>query len=331
MTGKKDSKLAEVATPNISDSSNTPKKRSNFFTRPLGIALVVLIIIGVAGLLYKLQQPSSLAATVGGRNITKEQVKERVWYDKQFQGEFKQLKPTKEEDKAALDQLIELRLLEIQADNSNVQLSSQDLDIEMKTRKYDLSTFSPAQARISKDAIRHIVLKDRVSNNVVIAAESQEVIIPFFRYYFLDNVRYEEDKEYARALANDMYKQLKDGNLTVEQAREKAKTDPRTGLKVLVDGFGYINYSFGENLTRAEFLLQEPSPQTTLLKSSKDGVNEPKLLEQELSNPEGRDETKKKFAVSWDIVVLKGRNNGKFATYSEWLSDTKKQTKVKQY
>lgn len=302
------------------------KHRKFAFVTSAGIIVLIGTIIG-----YNALRSNDLAARVGGLNITNKQVTERVWYNKQFQGDLKTLKPSQAENKQALDKLIEYRLLEIQASRSGLTLSSQDLDAEIKNRRYDLSSFNAQQASISKEAIRQLVLRDKVAGSVIVAAESREVIIPFFRYYFADNKRYEEDKIYAKTLADAIYAQLKSGQLTIEQARVQAAADPRVGLKPLVDGYGYINYSFGNDFSRSQFLLQESGAHTTLLTASREGINEPRALDQQLSNPESSGDIQKTFPASWVIVVLKDRNNGQFATYPDWLSDAKQRNNVRIY
>lgn len=308
-------------------------KLVEFYKNHLKIFLVVILAAVGAGIFigYDYLSMNNLAARVGPFEITKQQVKERVWYNKQFQGELSKLKPSQKESKLALDELIEHRLLEAEADKLKISLNDAELNKAIRDKKLYPDTLPEPQRRITKAAIKAIILKDLVTNKTVSVLESQEVIIRFSRWYFDDRAKFDADKEYGKQVANEIYNDIKSGNLSFKDAREKVKANERVGILPFQEAYGYNNVGFGEDVTAEQFVVQPDGPYKKLLLASAEGLNEPRLLSEKIVNPLSSDDKKVDVEAAWIIVNVHKLNTGQHGNYADWLKSAREKYPVRIY
>lgn len=335
------------------DKIVSPEKKPGFFDwliKHSKKVMLILIIVSLvtSGALIGLvlynnaTTDPNVLATVGDEEITKSDLNEKI-YSTDFGGTPEN--PTASVDntkkKELLNELIEDKVVEIEAEKMGINVSEEEIKVEVLKRatKYDEQT--DTQKSISRKSVKTGLLREKMKNKVLGSKEGSYILVNFSKNFSSDilataeqkkkedidrEARIKEDSDYAKDLIDSIYDEVKSGKITFKEGMEKAKNDPMFG----VEGQKPMTVLQSDNFTYEDF-----NDKRKVFATDNESIikNVGSLKAEEISKPFALKVNKSIDSASgteqidgiWIIVKVDRGNQSLAGSYDEWLEIKKKE------
>ena len=302
----------------------------------------MIIAVSASFYFYYYERPpedplDNVLAIVEGNEITQRDLNKQI-FGMNFEGSIEEPEEIDEEmERVLLDQLIEWEIINIKADEWEIEIDEEDFENEGKKRLGEerfekLDSLPEEQRSITREVIENEALVEKVKEEGVEWREGGLVLVRFDKY-LIDGIppgvqewpsgeeaeqRAKEQREYADKLVEEIYEKLQEGSITFKEAMEKTKKDPVVGE----EGFYPLLVPLSQNFTKEEWmegkgLLQEKDLKENL-RETEEGLNEPFVVSTE-------DYFGKKKESYWVIADISEVNEGISGSYSDWMEELKKE------
>lgn len=319
-----------------------------FFLVVLGFCLISLI--GALGIyLYKNLSKNNIEdgdviAIVNGKKIYTTDLNEMI-YGIDFSGSPESPNSVDHNKKVELvKQLIEWEIAKQEAKKLGISLSDQDYKKEAIIRlgqdvydNFDTS-FTEIQKNIIRKTISNEALITKIRQAVTAQREGGLILARFDMYadqppqnltksqidewYKTREIRYQEDKMYAKKVIDDIYKKLQEKQITFDQAIEITQNDNKLNathfLPWTVDlsqKFNFERFSEGGNILSREDIRR------TIISLKENEFSEIKTAQVFKSNGEAVD-------GFYYIAFVTARKGGDYLTYDDWYQEKYQNYKI---
>lgn len=307
--------------------------------------VLLLTVVGVSTkFLYKEVQEKNdpdVIAVVGGEKIRKADFNKRVFGTNLIGTPSEPVETNDKEKEAFLNELVEDKIIALEAKKNNVTISETELMEKTKAEVPDYTTLGAAE----KDAIfanrKSYFLKEAFKEKAEKKYWGDYVLFRFDKYYQMgekdlpgegDQAKIEEQKKYAEKLANEVSAKLTSGAITFEQAKEIVNNDNSISLKAFAPQTPNIHGTFADFEYSDRLMYFDSNSYSGFLE------NVTKLKAEETSKPfmvSGYPSDARKGDMSpifYAIVKVNKVTGGEIdlgsMTYEQWLEQKKKEYKV---
>ncbi len=303
-------------------------------------AVVMVFIWGLVVFNVFFASSKNVLAEVGREKIYRQDLNEQI-YGRLFEGSV--LKPSnisKEEKENLLNQLIEWKIVELEAKKRGISASEEEIEERIVKDLESWTEYTDEQKSITRKTTRNFILKEKVKEKVLGWREGEYILLHIDRHLESElgtskeqkeledqgrEERIKEEKDYAFKLANSLYEQIISGKIKFEDAIEVANEDQKVGA----DSFAPRNVLRGGEFTREEWevgsLITGFSDfRQKALEIKVGDISQPFMIQLNLM-----DDSKKDGLVA--IIKNKKGEDGKYSTFNEWLSSKKEEIKIKKY
>ncbi len=305
----------------------------NSKNKKLVILVVALVVLVVAFFIFYFKDRivvdkdplDKVLATVGGREITQRDLNEMIW-GIDFQGTIEKPNKVEEEKKIEfLNQLIEWEIIKIKAEDLGIKLTEEEFEnLAIKRLGQDRFDSLPNLVKEQKKAIEKTIsnmgLTEKVKENIISWSEGEVIIINFSTYLPQPELglefdeereqKYNEQKEYAEQLANQIYNEIKRGDISFNEGADRVLNDPVFGIDAFYPSAVYTSESFiKEQWMERRGVVSNQQIRDKIVASQK-GVNEPVLL--------------KSGDMDYGLLIANiiETNSGFIDSYGDWLNDS---------
>lgn len=298
--------------------------------------LTTILVVVVAGLGSLWYLNKDVLARIGDTKITKKDLNKAIYSENFIGSADNPTKVSAEREKEIINELVETAIVKNQAEKDGISISEEELNEAIQSRGMNSSNYTQEQQEIAKENIKNELLKEKFEEQMFGWKSGDYVLFRFDKY--LSNIAskegqnkdklVEEQKSYAKNLADSYYNKLKNKEISMNDAAFAVSSDPVIGASALEPYKPNLSGSFGKE----DYLQESGYFDTKSYPNFKDKVNaikkgtvaEPVLL-QDLSENKVRD-------IAYALVVVKEENTGKYQTgFSTWLTQQKDDLKVKTY
>lgn len=315
-----------------------------------GLVFVILAFLSIV--LFLLSQKilfksdPNILAVVGNEKITQANLNEKI-YSHDFVGS--PASPSNvdiQTQKQYLQELIDNKVIEIEAGKYGIAVTDQEIDKEVRNRaaKYDQQT--ALQQAISKKSVKAALLREKLKDKILGWKEGSYIVVNYSKNFTSNMVgvsdeqrakedanrpqQMKEDTDYATTLINSIYADVKSGKITFEQGMEKAKNDPRFGIEAYKPSMILQSDVF----TKTDFMnhnkifsIETHDIEDTIDKTAPGQISQPIALKVEV--PVGKDYSKTESKNGmWVIFKVDKGEVTQADSFDEWMAQKKKELKV---
>ncbi|MCL5093930.1 MAG: SurA N-terminal domain-containing protein [Patescibacteria group bacterium] len=273
-------------------------------------------------------------AIVGNEKITQTALNEQI-YGIDFQGSVDN--PAKVDNsvrKQLIDRLVNWKIAELEAKKLGITVTDLEVGQEIDNRLKDqYLQYTEEQKALARKSMKSTLLENKVKDQVTGWREGKVVVIRFDRNYengadlksAATQQNIQEEKKYAKSLADEISNDISSGKLTFEEAMVKAGSDSKVGKPAWGEGSKSYTFSFAFNKEDSKnkgIFRSSKNLWTEIFNAKKDQVTKPFIFT--LSG-----ESTKDHEAAYALVMVTNSSNSSAASYTDWLKNKKTEYNVR--
>lgn len=313
------------------------------------LLIIIIIIFLTVGLLigYKIYQEKippekKVIAEVGGEKIYQSELNDLIYslnYNDENLDRFGER--AKEVRNNLVNALIEYKILQIKAKELGIEISQQEVLKEARNSLREFDKYDGRRKSIVMREAEFSLLQNKIAEKVVSWREGKFILVRGDLHFYPEPTGLSEkeraklipqDLEYAKNLANSIYKKIKKGEISFEEGMKIANQDKKVGQPA----WGKWKVTFSQKFTRDDSILKSyPIGAVNfweeIFRAKIGEVVGPVPIRKFLSenSPAGKiDEKVKAFYL---IVKVEKGNIGEANSYNEWIEKQKQKLGIKAY